>query len=222
MKSIFLWGGVGILLVGGLLVLFTFVNPQQDAQSGVGGVLSVPITEADHRKGNLQSEIELVEYGDFQCPACRAYAPLLKQVEAEFGDRITMVYRHYPLSGHEHAKEGARAAEAAALQGKFWEMHDMLFEKQDEWVKASNLEDTFVGYAVALGLNPDQFRQDYNSEQVADAVQEDLTSALQEGLNSTPSFFFANQRILNPQSYAEFQQVITSVLQQSQPGPEGS
>jgi protein-disulfide isomerase len=170
------------------------------------------VGETDHIKGNTQSAIVLVEYGDFQCPACRSYTPIITQLEQNYGDRIAFVFRHFPLPVHANSKNAARASEAAAIQGKFWEMHDILFDKQDDWAKKGDPEDIFMEYAVSLGLNPDQFREDFNSDGLKDKVQKDLLAANAEGLNSTPSFFLNGIKVRNPQSYGEFEQLITAVL----------
>jgi formate-nitrite transporter family protein len=219
MKSIVLWGGVGLALVVGLIAVFTFINPQQDTV--VSANLSVPIHEADHIKGNIVSSVVLVEYGDFQCPACRAYMPIVQRVEEELGDRIAIVFRHFPLrSIHPNAEISARAAEAAAMQGKFWEMHDILFERQDEWARSSEARNIFEEYAAQLGLDTEQFRKDLDSSEVADQVQEDLNAALQDGLQGTPSFFLGGKRLSNPQSYDAFQQAILDELGEAQSSPE--
>ncbi|OHA64723.1 MAG: hypothetical protein A2940_02040 [Candidatus Wildermuthbacteria bacterium RIFCSPLOWO2_01_FULL_48_29] len=166
-------------------------------------------------KGNRDSSLVLVEYGDFQCPACAAYVPLIKQLEQEFGSEIAVAYRHLPLRQiHPNAELSARAAQAAALQGKFWEMHDVLFEKQSSWAKISNPEDTFAEYAVSVGLDEQQFRNDLKSNEVRDRVQEDYASALADGLNSTPSFFFRGVRISNPQTYEQLRQLVLAALEQ--------
>ena len=206
------------MVAGSLVVIFSFVKPQQNSPQTISErTLSVEVTESDHRKGNLDSPIALVEYGDFQCPACRSYAPFIKQIESEFGDRIVIVFRHLPLRAiHRNAMDAAFAAEAAARQGKFWEMHDVLFEKQSEWARENNAKDVFVEYAVSLGLNPDQFREDFESSETADIVEANFQAAIQDGLNSTPSFFLGGVRIQNPQSYEEFQQAILAVLGQSE------
>jgi protein-disulfide isomerase len=214
MKSIFIWSGVGLLIVGGLFLVFTFASPQGQTPYGEesGNSLSVPVSEADHVKGNRESDVALVEYGDFQCPACRSYFPIVARLEQDFGGRVAFVYRHFPLTIHANAEAAARAAEAAAMQGKFWEMHDILFEKQDDWAKKGNAEDIFVEYAVSLGLNPDQFRQDFKSNEAGDRVQGDSAGGFTSGVNSTPSFFLNGIKVRNPQSYEEFQQVIAAAL----------
>ena len=174
-------------------------------------------------KGNSEAAVVLVEYGDFQCPACAVYAPLLSQLVAGFGNQLAVAYRHLPLSQiHENAEPSARASEAAALQGKFWEMHDLLFEKQSEWARQSSAEETFIGYAASLGLDEGRFRSDLRSDEVRDRVQEDSISALADGLSSTPSFFLGGVRIPNPQSYEQFRQLVLEALAKHGSTPESA
>jgi protein-disulfide isomerase len=214
MKSILLWGGVGVALVIGLIVVFTLASPQETPFEA--GSVSTEVSGQDHRKGNVDSSVVLIEYGDFQCPACRSYFPLLKQVEQDFGGQIGIVYRHFPLNQiHPNAQEAAQASEAAALQGKFWEMHDILFERQNDWAKKSNVQEIFEQYAQELGLDGNRFNQDFSSDVVKDRVREDLQSALESKISSTPSFFLANERILNPQNYDEFRRIITAALEKA-------
>jgi protein-disulfide isomerase len=223
MKSILIWSGAGVLIVGGLLALFTFVDPQAPAFVPEGSSkLLVPVDETDHVKGNAQAAVVLVEYGDFQCPACKSYVPIISQLEQEFGDRVAFVYRHYPLPIHANAQNAARAAEAASMQGMFWEMHDILFDKQGDWATERNVEDTFVEYALSLGVHAEQFRSDFNSGSIKDKVKNSLTAANAAGLTQTPSFFLNGDKLRNPRSYDEFKRVITSALSQQGGGEQHS
>ena len=212
MKTIFLWGGVGVVITAGIFLVLSFAAPPEQTQTSSS--LSLPVlTQRGHMKGNPEASVALVEYGDFQCPACATYAPVINQLAAEFGDQIAIVYRHFPLVQiHENAEPAARAAEAAALQGKFWEIHDLLYEKQSEWSRQSNAAETFVGYATELGLDGERFRRDLGLDEVRKHVQEDLTSALADGLNGTPSFFLDGVQIPLPQSYEQFRQLVLGAL----------
>ena len=121
------------------------------------------ITPDAHTFGNASASAYLVEFSDFQCPACGAYEPIVEQVRLNFKDKLLFVYRQFPLTQHEHADKAARASEAAARQGKFWEMHDALFSKQ------ANLDDaTINGLVKDLGLNADQFNKDISDPAIAD------------------------------------------------------
>ena len=129
--------------------------------------------------------VELVEFGDFECPYCRAAAPSLERVLDRLDGRARLRWRHFPLAAkHPHAEQAARAAEAAGLQGRFWEMHDVLFANQGA------LEDEdLLGYAKELGLDPGRFEEDLRSAAVADAVRADRQAGEAAGVTGTPSFF---------------------------------
>ena len=171
------------------------------------------VSSQDHVRGNPQATVTVVEYGDFQCPACAAYAPVGEQLVEEYGDRVQFVFRHFPLkSVHPNAVAGARAAEAAAKQGKFWEMHDVLYANQSAWANLSNPTDQFVAFAEALELNVEQFKADLDSKEVKDRVEADFDSANNAGLNGTPSFFINGAPIENPRSYEAFAGLLKNAL----------
>jgi protein-disulfide isomerase len=178
-----------------------------------GPVNNFTITPKDWVKGRSSSGTVLIEYSDFQCPACAAYHPLLHQLVEELGDRIQFVYRHFPLQRHLNAELAARAAEAAGRQGRFWEMHDLIFEGQIQWADQRNPEETFVGYAKKLGLDIEKFRADLNSREVKDAVEEDRLSGDRAGVNGTPTFFLNGVKINNPQSYDAFKEILLQSVQ---------
>jgi protein-disulfide isomerase len=147
--------------------------------------LAVPVTERDHIQGSPAAPVTLVEYGDFECPHCGAVHPILNEVRRALGDRLRFVFRHFPLSSmHRHAMHAAEAAEAAGTQGKFWEMHDLLFEHQQ------NLEDgDLVGYAQSLGLDLPRFQTELASHSHLAQIQEDYRGAIRAGVKGTPAFF---------------------------------
>ena len=217
MKQIILWSGVGLLVAGGVLAILTFTSssPKPGTNNTIlTDIFATPVTEADHVKGNPEAALVLIEYGDFQCPACGAYFPIIQQIEAELGDQLQVVYRHFPLRQiHRNAESAARATEAAALQNKFWEMHDILFEKQSEWSGKQNPEDTFLEYARAIGLNEEQFQAALNSAAVKEKVQSDFEKGLADEVNSTPSFFLGGKKIETPRSYDEFRQLLLKALE---------
>ena len=171
------------------------------------------ITASDHVTGLATSPIALVEYSDFQCPACGAYYPLIKQLVQEFGDRIGFAFRNFPLYGlHPNAELASQAAEAASAQNRFWEMHDLLFENQPKWANLPNPRETFYSYATEIGLNLEQFKNDLTSTPVKDKVKADVTGGTIAGVNGTPSFFLNGARIQNPRNYDEFKSILTAAL----------
>lgn len=203
-----LWVAVALIIVVGIVGIVMLAQNKKNDNTGNGASLLPPITENDHIKGNASSTITLVEYSDFQCPACGAYYPLLKQLNEEFGDKIRFVYRHFPLQQHENAKPAAVASEAASKQGKFWEMHDMIFENQDKWSEEKNAEEIFVNYAQNLGLNAAQFKNDLASQEIKEKVDNDYKGGVKARVNATPSFFLNGKIINTPRNYNEFKQLI--------------
>jgi len=186
----------GLVLLGALIVI-SFIVSKTDNSIDPASFASIETFEdAAHEKGNFESEIRLIEYSDFQCPACKAAAPAVKDLVENFGEQFVLEYRHFPLRQlHPNAQIGAQAAEAAAIQGKFWEMHDMLFEKQPEWGQSFNPERFFRGYAEELGLNVDRFRFDLESDEVKDRVNADLAEAQALGIPGTPGFVYDGEII---------------------------
>jgi len=146
--------------------------------------------EPAHVRGNPNAPVTLEEFGDFQCPTCGSFHPEVKKIESEFGDKLKVIFRELPLLPmHEHALMAAQAAEAAGLQGKFWEMHDLLYENQAKWVPEKDLVPVFADYAKQIGINPDQFMKDLSGETVAQRIFQDGKRAHSFGLKGTPSFF---------------------------------
>jgi len=179
-----------------------------------GGELAVPVSDSDHKKG--EGETVLVEYSDFQCPACLQYQPSLRQLLTELPGKVTLVYRHFPLrQAHPNAQIAAQASEAAALQGKFWEMHDVLFATQSEWSNDANATEKFSTYAQALGMNVEKFNVDINSDEVKAKVNSDLEGGVQSGINSTPTFFVDGKKLTNPKNYQEFKSMIENAADAS-------
>lgn len=172
-----------------------------------------PVTAEDHTKGAVEGHVVLVEYLDFECEACGAYYPIIKSLEETFKTDVTFVARYFPLPGHRNGLPAALAAEAAGRQGKFWEMHNLLFERQKEWgEKQVETPEVFEGFAAELGLDMDKFRTDVASPEVKARIQRDMESGRALGVNSTPSFFINGERIENPQSERDFWRVLESAV----------
>ena len=167
------------------------------------------ISASDWVKGNKEAKTILVEYSDFQCPACQTYYPLVKKLIEEQGNNFQFTYRHFPLPQHKNAKEAAYAAEAAGKQGKFWEMHDMIFDGQGDWAEREDAKNIFEDYARSLNLNIEQFNKDRDSGVVKDKVQNDYASGVKNKVNGTPTFFLNGKKI-QPRSYEEFVDFIKS------------
>jgi protein-disulfide isomerase len=156
--------------------------------------LTPPVSERDHVAGPDNASVTLVEYGDYECPHCGRAYPIVKAVQRELGSQLRFVFRNLPLAEiHPHARHAAQAAEAAAAQGKFWEMHDMIFEHQHA------LEDAdLVGYAKALGLDAEQVARELEAGTYAKRVRDDFRSGVRSGVNGTPTFFVNGERYEGP------------------------
>ena len=147
--------------------------------------LTVPVSERDHVLGPATAPVTLVEYGDYECPYCGAAHRSVERVLQVMGNDLRFAFRHFPLSQiHPHAYQAAEAAEAAGAQGRFWEMHDLLFENQDRL----GLRD-LIGYAGALGLDLERFVTDLRGHANAGRLREDFLSGVRSGVNGTPTFF---------------------------------
>jgi len=178
------------------------------------GDLSTPVESNEHIKGSIEAPITIVEYSDFQCPACLAFFPVVKAITESEDKNIRFVYRHFPLSQiHPRAEASAIAAEAAALQGKFFEMHDILFENQEEWAKGNEKASFyFKKYATEIGLDVEQFENDLNREDLKSEVQKDYATGISSNVTGTPSFYL-NGKKLEVRSIQEFQQAIIGSLE---------
>lgn len=203
-----------VVIVLVLVGVFVFTGHNNN-----GGSSTTNVKPTNHIEGQGKDGVTLLEYGDYECPFCGEYYPTVKQVVQEYNQQIFFQFRNFPLTSiHPNAFAGARAAEAAALQGKFWQMHDLLYENQDPngqtgWVASSNpLDDYFVGFAQQLGLNVTQFKNDFNSDKVNATVNADLAQANKLGLTGTPTFFIDGKQVQIGNSVANFQSVINAEI----------
>ena len=152
--------------------------------------LSVPVSGKDHAEGSKDAPVTLVEYGDYQCPYCGDAYGIVKKIQEEMGDNLRFVFRNFPLKqSHPHAMHAAEAAEIAAQNGKFWEMHDALYENQNA------LDDeSLKSYAKEIGLDPKKFSEELQNDTFEEKVQADFMSGVESGVNGTPTFFINGAR----------------------------
>jgi protein-disulfide isomerase len=146
--------------------------------------------ERDHIQGPAEAAVTLVEYGDYECPYCGAAYPIIKELQTRMGDRLRFVFRNFPITtSHPHAEQAAEAAEAAAIQGPFWQMHDLLYENQKR-LRDQDLR----AYAENLGLDLDSFDKELAEHVHAARVREDFMSGVRSGVNGTPTFYINGAR----------------------------
>jgi len=191
---------VGLLTLGAGLMLYRAKLPPPAKNS------PAPVAEnkadAPHVRGEDKAPVTLEEFGDFECPPCGVVAGALKQLEKDFGARLRVIFREFPLVMHHHARDAALAAEAAGLQGKFWEMHDLLYQEQPNWSKGTDVRAMFKTYAGTLGLKIDRFVSDMEKPEVKARVDAEQKLGSSRGVESTPTIFINGTRLpsssLNP------------------------
>jgi len=153
-------------------------------------------------------KVEIIKYSDYQCPACRHGHELMKPLVQEFGDNVDIVYRHFPLSGFQYSRLAAHSVEAARNQGKFDEMHEMIFDSQSEWSRG-NADQYFTRFAEEIGLDMEQFSADVESEEIAEKVERDRQEGIRRTVGGTPTYFMNGQKIQqSPQTYPQMKSLV--------------
>lgn len=205
-KEVLIWAMLAIGLVAIVFGIYGVI-----VQSGRStGSLIAPVTVDDRMRGNDDAIVTIVEYSDFQCPACKYFYSIMSRLEEEKGGTVRVVFRHFPLPQHVRARLAALAAEAAGAQGKFWEMHDLLFERQDEW-SSDGYEETMVGYAGMIGLDVDVFIADMQRPELAIKIDRDIATGIRQNITGTPTFYLNGSQI-QFRSYEELKQLVESKL----------
>ena len=218
MKSLMIWFGAAILLavvVIGVLLLVGSKPGQQAAAPVYPELAKVAVT--DESLGNKNSKVVIMEFSDFQCPACSYYYPIVEQVISNYSSTTQFVYRNFPLAQHANSHIAAYAAEAAGLQGKFWDMYAQLFPNQNDWADKSNIDagKVFESYAAKIGLDLAKFKTDVVSSEVATKVQNDYQSGLDAGVDATPTFFLDGRKLDNVADYNSLKTLIDEEIKRN-------
>ncbi|HEX8141548.1 MAG TPA: thioredoxin domain-containing protein [Pyrinomonadaceae bacterium] len=194
---------IGLVFLGALgagLALYRSSRSPAQPQTPAAQAPDMFESYSPHARGGKNAPITLEEYGDYQCPPCGALHPMLKTIEGQYGERLRFVFRQYPLTTmHPHALIAAQAAEAAGLQGRFWEMHDRLYENQQKWTTEVDPRPLFINYARDVGLDVDRFINDMNGQQTKARVTSDRLRGNSMGVTGTPTLFI-NGRMLRPEA----------------------
>ena len=209
-KKFSIWGGVilGFLIVIGVLVAFVSTPSTQTPN-----ITIAPVSARDISTGNSKAKVTLIEYADFQCPACAAYHLLVDQILKDYNGKIFYVYRMFPLeNAHQNALVSAEAAYAAYKQGQFFAYDDLLFNNQSDWATLTDPTNSFTTYAQSLKLDINKFKTDMTSQDTQKYVKDSENEALSEGVYQTPSFFINGKMIQNPNDYAGFKTLIDAAL----------
>lgn len=209
------------LLILGIITLSVFVGgifffTKEDQEAPVSSSVDTSVLYKSHNKqtSNQEKPIQIVEFGDFQCPACAGIHPSLKQVLADREQDVNFIFRHFPLPQHQNAIISSLAVEAAGEQGKYWEMYNKIFENQDIWSESNQAEDLFIGYAQELALDVEKFKSDLGKDELKSRINTDLADARTLNLDSTPTFFINGVKMNRPPSYSTFIEIIDQELAQ--------
>ena len=186
-----------VAVLGGLVMLSKKDNVDVSGQDPMKVVDGTSTSIGDQTYGKTDAKVVVTEYADYQCPACGAAHPQIKTIRELYKDTVLFVFRNFPLTTiHPNALAASTAAEAAGLQGKFWEMHDKLYETQDDWssIDSAKRTDVFAGYAKDLGLNVEQFKTDLSDSRVSDKISRDRALATRLNVDSTPTVYVGDEK----------------------------
>ena len=209
---------LGILIISGFIAI-SLMAPDSQTETKSKQPISQADTDALRQGaslGNPQSKVVVTEFGDYQCPSCATWSTYIKDsVIAKYGDKILFVFKNFPLPIHKNAPAAAQAVEAAGVQGKFWEMHDIVYEKQQDWENEKDPNTKFESYANQLGLNINQWKKDRDSDKIKDLISTDLALAEKLELPGTPAFLL-NGVLLQPKSFTDLNKAIDEELAKTQ------
>jgi protein-disulfide isomerase len=189
----------------------------QSAAPGPGSGGNLSSSGGGHVRGNPSAPVTLVEFGDYQCPSCGYYHPIVDELIKRYPDKVKLEFHHYPLvQMHANALEAAMAVEAASDQGKFWEMHDLIYDHQKEWDRLPNPDTQFLAFAGTLGLDSNKFMRSLKSRDVQDRILADIQRGSAAKVQGTPTFFIDGQALdPTPNGVDEFAAVVNTKLQAS-------
>ena len=196
------------IIIGGVF-LFSKSPAQKTSRKADNELLVRPDSE---KIGSPEARLTLVEFGDYQCPACGDYHPMIKQLLSDFNGKVNFVFRNFPLSQHANAKISSYAAEAAGLQGKFEEMHNKIYETQNDWSSSKDAGSIFIGYAKNLGLDVDKFTKDINSDAVKQKVDRDTNDGLTLQINETPTLYLNGIKLVLTGNYDDLKKAVQNEL----------
>lgn len=175
--------------------------------------VNIEINANDHVRGSVNGKVTIVEFGDFQCPACGAYDPIVREAIEKNKNDVKFVFKNFPLTQiHRNALIASKAVESAGLQGKYWEMHDLLYDKQEEWSNSMNAKDVLANYAKILSLDVNKFVTDLENKSIEENIFNEYKEGIKLGVQGTPTFFLNGRKIDNPRNVEEFDKLIKEEL----------
>ena len=208
-ETLFFFGIVIVVLVavGGLF----FLKSQPEDKATIDSI----VRDNNYFTGPKDAKVVLVGFADFQCPACKAVEPVVQKIQSEYKDRVKFVFKHFPLPSHNNGLDAALASEAAGEQGKFWEFHDALFEKQGEWGNLSNPNPEFEKYAENLGLDMAKFSKALKDKTYSEKINTDKSDGIDLNVQATPTFFLNGEKLEGGLSFEQFKERIEKILAES-------
>lgn len=197
-----------VLALGVGSIVYLVIN--KSAFEGAVQPALLALSDSDWINGKKEAPATLIEYSDYQCPACAYFDPVLKKLENDLNGKVKIVYRHFPLPQHKNAKLAAYAAEAAGKQEKFFEMTGRIFEAQKRWegLSENGAREIFKNFARELNLDMQKFETDLNNEEIKKSVDEDYKNGVALGINSTPTFYLNGKKLQNLTSYDAFKKAV--------------
>lgn len=201
-----------LLVLGAIFFLGKNVQSPKQINNEVVADKSILIPGDSYQTASSSAKVNIVEFADFQCPACKIFYPVIKQALKDYPNDLNLFYRHYPLMQHKFGEFSAQAAEAAGKQGKFWQMYDKLYENQDTWSLEQNPQGLFEGYAVELSLNMDQFKKDLSDSALKQKILRDISDGNKLKVNSTPTIFINGIKYPGAMSYEKLKGIIEQNL----------
>ncbi|MEX2604137.1 MAG: thioredoxin domain-containing protein [Gracilimonas sp.] len=209
-RRVILWSSLAISMVLiVLLIVWQVGNTEPQVQESRGQSSVFEVTENDWKKGNPEADIVVIKYSDFQCPACYSYAAMDHQLSQELGDKVLFVYRHFPLQSFQYSRMAARYAEAAGRQGKFWEMHDLIYNNQQNW-RSGNAILVFRQLAELLDLDMQQMDKDILDPKIESRINMHYGQGQQIGVRGVPAIFINGKQFPYTQSIDEYRNQILS------------
>ena len=208
-----------VIMVGVFVVIFAglgFLIVRNNNIATTPAAKDQLIKSNSHSTVNPNAKVNLVEFGDYQCPACAAAYPIVEQLLAQYksNPQVNFVFRNFPLPQHQYAQLAAESAEAAGAQGNYWGMYNLLYTNQDTWVNSTDPLSLFVGYATTLKLDVTRFKSEVQAGKYADVINQDAQDGTALGINSTPTFFINGVMEVGIQSSADFKARIDTALAQ--------
>lgn len=212
-KRIIFWACFVIIL--GLIVWGMIAAMNKPINGGTKLATPAPVVVTDHILGSTSTPVELIEYGDFQCPACGLYEPIVERLYNESSTTMHLVFRNFPLPQHANAMPAALVVESAGVQGKYWEMFNIVYTHQSEWSEVGDASKVFAGYAQQLKLDMTKFNASLTDPALKSKITADQAEGEKIGINQTPSFFINGKFIQNPQGYDNFKALIDAAAKSS-------